>query len=54
METEEEREVDVMEFSLYEDEISELIEKLQELKKTKGSIDFDIDDDNSLTIHYSE
>jgi hypothetical protein len=51
---EEEFDVEAMEFSLYEEEIDELIKKLQELKKTKDSIDFDIDEENSLTINYTE
>jgi hypothetical protein len=50
----EEQDVEVMEFSLYEEEIDEFIKKLQELKKTKDSIDFDIDEENSLTINYTE
>jgi len=56
MENEEEMEkdVEIMEFSLYEEEIDELIKKLQELKQTKESIDFDIDEENSLTINYME
>lgn len=51
---EEGTEVEVMEFSLYEEEIDELIEKLQELKQTKESIDFDIDEENALKIDYVE
>jgi len=54
MAEDEETEVEVMEFSLYEEEIDELIEKLQELKQTKEKIDFDIDEENSLTINYLE
>lgn len=54
METDEEREIDVMEFALYAEEIDELIQKLQELKQTKDSIEFDIDDENELKINYLE
>ncbi len=50
----EESEVEVMEFALYEEEIDELIEKLQELKKTRDSIEFDIDEVNELKINYIE
>ena len=50
----EESEVEVMEFALYQDEIDELIEKLQELKKTKDSFEFDIDEENALKINYLE
>ena len=47
-------EVEVFEFSLDEDEINELIVKLVELKQTKGKIDFEIDNENDLTIHYED
>jgi len=45
-------ETEVMEFSLIEEEIDELIAKLQLLKESKESISFDIDDENELVIHY--
>jgi hypothetical protein len=51
---EEGTEVEVVEFALYQDEIDELIEKLQELKKTKDSFEFDIDESNALKIDYLE
>lgn len=51
---EEEKEVEVFEFSLNEEEINELIVKLVELKLTKGKIDFEIDDDNDLLIRYDD
>ena len=49
-----EREVEVFEFSLNEDEINELIVKLVELKQMKTEIDFEVDDDNDLLIHYED
>lgn len=52
--TEEEQEVDVdvMEISLTEDEIDELILKLDDLKETKQHIHFEIDDENEMIINY--
>ena len=51
-EVEENREVDILEFDLDEDEINELVEKLVELKETKSSLRIEIDDDNDLLINY--
>lgn len=51
---EEEINVEVMEFELDENEISELIAKLQLLKETKEQINFDVDDKNSFLINFSE
>jgi|GEM_PF-2144586 len=51
---EEEREVEVLEFSLNDEEIDELMGQLNELKANKGSIEFDIDENYSLTINYEE
>ncbi len=51
---EEEVNVEVMEFELNEEEIDELIVKLQLLKETKEQISFDIDDKNSFLINFSE
>ena len=51
---EEEKDVDLMEFSLDKDEIDELILKLQLLKEEKGSVSFDVDDDNEFLIHYEK
>jgi hypothetical protein len=51
---EEEKDVEVMEFELNEEEINELIAKLQLLKETKEQINFDIDDENSFLINYIE
>ena len=53
-ENEEEKETELLEFSLYEDEINELIAKLVELKQTKTSIDFEIDEENDLRMNYEE
>ena len=46
--------VEVTEISLDEEEINELIEKLQGLKSTKTEITFDIDEDNEFLIKYEE
>ena len=48
----EEVETEVMEFSLIEEEIDELIAKLQLLKESKESVSFDVDDENEFVIHY--
>ena len=47
-------EVDVTEISLSGEEIDELIEKLRELKKTKESVGFELDEENDLVINYTE
>lgn len=47
-----EGDVEVMEFALCDDEIDELIMKLQLLKEEKEKIYFDIDEKNELVIHY--
>jgi len=51
---EEMAEVEVWEFTLDEKEIDELIGKLQELKSSKKSVEFEIDDENELLIHHSD
>jgi len=51
---EEKNEVDLMEFSLDKDEIDEFILKLQLLKEEKGSVSFDVDDNNEFLIHYEK
>jgi hypothetical protein len=53
-EIEEARDVELMEFSLDKDEIEELILRLQLLKEEKGSVSFEIDDENELLIHYEK
>ena len=47
-------EIDVTEVSLDEDEINELIEKLEELKENKGEVTFELDEDNEILIKYEE
>lgn len=46
--------VNVWEFSLCDEEIDEMIAKLQELKNTKTSFSFDIDEENELQINYED
>jgi len=50
----EDKEIDVMEISLEEDEINELIGKLERLRDEKEHVHFDLDDDNALKINYEE
>ena len=50
----EEIEVDVLEFSLGNEDIDELIEKLTELRETKKPVEFDIDEENQLLINFEE
>jgi hypothetical protein len=50
----EERDVEIFEFGLDGEEIDELIEKLEILKKSKASVTFDIDEENEFIIHYDE
>lgn len=54
LENSEETETEVMEFSLIDEEIDELIAKLELLKQTQGSFEFEVDDENSFLIHYEE
>jgi len=49
---EEEHEVEVIEVELNNEEINELITKLNELKENKDSVDFDLSDDIELIIHH--
>ncbi|MFA5953229.1 MAG: hypothetical protein WC812_01420 [Candidatus Pacearchaeota archaeon] len=49
---EENDEVEVIEFSLSLDEINELMEKLDFLRRTKTEISFSVDEYNELLIHY--
>jgi hypothetical protein len=51
-EEDKEVEVDVLEFSLNEEEIDELILGLDELKNTKTQFEFEVDDENELLIKY--
>jgi len=50
----EEKDVEVMEFGLMEEEIEELIDKLHLLKETREPIQFEVDDENELLINYEE
>jgi len=54
IEVEIEGEGEVLEFALNETEINELIKKLQELKQTKSSFNFDINEENELIIHHAD
>jgi hypothetical protein len=49
-----EKDVEVMEFELCDEEIDELIAKLHLLKETKSSINFEVDDENEFLITYGE
>ena len=53
-ETEENVEVEEIEFSLTEDEINEWIVKLTELKVEKTPIELEVDEENILKINYEE
>jgi hypothetical protein len=53
-EEDEEVDVEILEFALGNEEIDEFISKLNELKQTKKSIEFEIDDENELLIHHEE
>jgi hypothetical protein len=50
----EDKDVEILEFSLDEEEIDELMLKLNELKESKTSFNFDIDDENELAIHFDK
>jgi len=50
----EERDVEIMEFALSEEEIDEMINKLKELKENKTHFQFNIDEENELLIHYDK
>ena len=47
-------EVEVWEFTLDNEEIDELVEKLKLLKETKKNFEFDVDDENMLLVHHTE
>ena len=51
---EEERDVEVMEFSLTGEEIDDFISKLNQLKETKVNFLFEVDDENEFIIHYDD
>ncbi len=50
----EEIDVNILEFSLDEEEINNWISKLEELKETKSSITLEIDEEDELQINYGE
>jgi len=54
MEDDEMVDVDITEISLTGEDIDELIEKLKELKQTKDSVEFQLDENNDLVINYME
>jgi len=47
-------EVEVTEISLCEEDIDDLIEKLQELKQTKTEVGFEMDDENEFLFKFDE
>ncbi|MBU2562437.1 MAG: hypothetical protein KKF68_02130 [Nanoarchaeota archaeon] len=49
-----ETDVEVLEISLNDLEIEELITKLQLLKESKEPVQFEIDSENELVIHYDD
>ncbi|HIE15078.1 TPA: hypothetical protein EYP70_07385 [Candidatus Bathyarchaeota archaeon] len=53
-EQEVERDVEVTEISLSDDEIEEWITKLQLLRESKEPISLEIDDENELAVNYEE
>jgi len=54
MNNDENKEVEVIEISLDDEEINEWIVKLATLKATKNQIQLDLDDDNELAINFEE
>ena len=46
------KDVEILEFSLSEEEINELIEKLDNLKQTKTEVSFEVDEENEFLIKY--
>lgn len=53
-ENEEMEDVEVWEVSLTREEIQELAGNLNKLLETKGNFEFDLDDENVLSINYEE
>ena len=49
---EEMKDVEILEFGLSEEEINELIEKLNHLKQTKTEVSFEVDEENEFLIKY--
>lgn len=50
----EEKYIEVMEFSLNEEDINELIVKLVELKHTRQPFTYEVDENNELSITFDE
>ncbi|NCO11833.1 hypothetical protein CO038_03380 [Candidatus Pacearchaeota archaeon CG_4_9_14_0_2_um_filter_39_13] len=48
----EETEVEMLEFSLNDEEIDELMGKLNELRDSKQTFEFDIDDEHAISVSY--
>jgi len=53
-EDEELQEIQVWNFTVNDNEIDDLIEKLSHLKKTKKQVSFEIDEENELQINHIE
>lgn len=53
-EEETERDVELMEFALNDEDIDELIEKLQKLKENQTSFNFEVDDENEFLVHHEK
>jgi uncharacterized protein CbrC (UPF0167 family) len=53
VEEEQEKEIEVLEFSLTEKEINNLADELENLKKTKTNFTFPVDENNEFIIHYA-
>ncbi len=48
------KEINLMEFELDDEQIDDLIEGLKELKEHKQNLSFTIDDENDLLIHHED
>ena len=53
-ETEADEEVEVIEAVLNNEEIDEIIEQLEELKETKGSVILELDEETQIVFHHEE
>lgn len=52
-EEEQEKEIEVLEFSLTEREINDFARELENLKKTKTNFTFPVDENNEFIVHYA-
>lgn len=50
----EEGEIEVIEVPMTEGDINELIEKLEELRETRGEVTYELDDENELLLKYCD